>query len=163
MRVTSSPGSGTTFGIVFPASDRRCEVARPLEPDEGARTGSGMVLVVDDDEFVQILAADTLTKGGFETVIAGDGVEALRIFRERAAEVAVVLLDLTMPNKGGHETFHGLRRIRPDVPVVLCSGYNEHEAIRRFPEEGLTGFLKKPYLPDDLVAAIRRALDGRPG
>jgi DNA-binding response OmpR family regulator len=83
------------------------------------------------------------------------------IFAERADEVDLVLLDMTMPRMGGEEAFRELRKLRPRVPVILSSGYNEQDATARFAGKGLAGFIQKPYRPSELLARIREALAGR--
>ena len=85
-------------------------------------------------------------------------------FARRAAETRFVVLDMTMPELSGEETFRELRGIRPDVPVILSSGYNEIEATRKVAAKGFAAFLPKPFTPDDLVRCIRAALEpAKPG
>jgi CheY-like chemotaxis protein len=84
------------------------------------------------------------------------------LFRSRAGDVVCVLLDLTMPRLDGVETHRMLRERNADVPVILCSGYPEREAVERFAELGLAGFVQKPYTPDELVLCVQRALATRP-
>ena len=82
---------------------------------------------------------------GFSVLTAHDGREALKLFCEHADEIVCVLLDLTMPHMDGEETFREMRRLRPDVTVILCSGYNELDATQRFAGKGLSGFIQKPF------------------
>jgi CheY-like chemotaxis protein len=94
---------------------------------------------------------------GFEVIEAVNGREGAAVFATRAAEIAVVILDMTMPEMGGEETFRELRRFRQDVTVLLTSGYNEIEATRRFTAKGLAGFLQKPFTPTELAAKLTLA------
>ncbi len=89
-----------------------------------------------------------------------DGDEAVRLVRERAGEIGLVLLDLSMPGLSGEQTLEAVRHIQSDLPVLLSSGYAEAEARSRFEGRGLDGFIQKPYRPEALVAAVRRALSG---
>jgi len=112
------------------------------------------VLLVEDEEAARELARIVLERFGIEVVEATDGVEALAIFRLQPEIFDCVLLDLTMPNMDGVETYARLQKIRPDIPVILCSGYPESAAVARFANLGLSGFLKKPYEPEELVACL---------
>ncbi len=121
--------------------------------------GSGLVLVVDDERMVRSLARRVLEKFGFRVMTAQDGLKALEIFRPHRAEFVAVLLDVTMPNLDGAETLHEMRRLRPDVKVILSSGYDEREATRKITRDDVTAFLHKPYLPVELVERMREVLE----
>jgi PAS domain S-box-containing protein len=157
--IQSEPGRGTTVKVLLPAVEKT--VSRPVQEDRPAEEwkGGGTILVVDDEETVRGLARLGLETFGFDVVTAADGVEAVEKFREHGPSIVAVLLDMTMPRMDGRETFRELRRIRPDVRVVLSSGYNEQEATSPFTGEGLAGFIQKPYLPRDLAKKIREAIE----
>ena len=165
IKVYSEPGKGSTFKVLLPCAERpeaeqeRREAAVPLARS-GEWQGSGTVLVVDDEEEVRSVARMALEERGLRVLTASDGCEAVELFRRHAGEIGVVVLDMTMPGKGGEETFRDLRRIRPDVKVILSSGYNEQDAVNRFAGKGLAGFLHKPYRPSELVERIRQLLEG---
>ncbi len=144
-----------------PAAESPDDVANG-HPETTAWRGKGLVLVVDDEMTVRSLARRVLEKFGFRVMTADDGLKALEIFRPHATEFVVVLLDVTMPNLDGAETFLEMRRLRPDVKVILSSGYDQREAMRKIAQEELAGFLHKPYLPMDLVDRVREALEGAP-
>ena len=156
LRVVSAPGGGTTFTLLFPASlegvDERHALASASPRD--------LVLVVDDEEAVREVINSVLEFAGFDTLVAKDGSTAVQLFRENGAEIGIVLLDLSMPGLSGEQTFKELRRLDPTVRVLLSSGYSEAEATRRFVGRGLAGFIQKPYRPEQLVDAVRRALRG---
>jgi len=159
IKVYSELGKGTTFKVLLPCSERPPQAA-PAEGAEPAETrrDSGLLLVADDEEGVRTIAKRMLEGAGFTVLTAGDGRECVDVFRERADEIAAVLLDMTMPHMDGEETFRELRQIRPDVRVILTSGYNEQEATSRFTGKGLAGFIQKPYRYDDLLAKLREIL-----
>ena len=92
---------------------------------------------------------------GFAVLTASDGEEAIRLYREHQKEIACVLLDLTMPKRNGEETFRELRRISPDVRVILSSGYSEEAATAKFSPVGAGRFIQKPYQLDTMVAKLR--------
>ncbi len=135
-------------------------VAAPALPVGLGWRGSGLVLVVDDEPAVRSLARRVLEKFGFRVMTADDGLKALEIFRAHAAEFVAVLLDVTMPNLDGTETFRELRRLRPEVKIILSSGYDQREMQHRIAADGSAGFLHKPYLPMELVDRVRKVLEG---
>ncbi len=157
IKIYSEPGRGTTFQLFFPASET------PLAQDAGPQPEretllQGLVLVVDDEPVILETAAAALRHMGFTVLSARDGVEGLEIFRAHSSEIRLVLLDLTMPRMDGRETFQALRQIRPDLPVILSSGYNEQESAQGFLGQGLAGFIQKPYSLKELRAVITAVL-----
>jgi two-component system, chemotaxis family, CheB/CheR fusion protein len=154
--VDSAPGKGTTVAVVLPASTAVTPAAAAVEPVD--LRGSGHILVVDDEDLVRNLAKFTLERYGYTTEVASNGEEGLNIFSARPGEFAAVILDLTMPVMGGEEILTHVRRIRPDVPVVLSSGFSEIDALRRFHDRGLAGFLQKPYTATALARKLKQAL-----
>jgi CheY-like chemotaxis protein len=164
IKLSSDPGRDTTFRVLLPRSARAPEQRpSPEAPDglpatsEGA--GRATVLVVDDDEAVLELTQEFLERANFSVIAAEGGEKALRIFRQRASEIDVVVLDLSMPDVDGEQTFQEIRRQCPDASVILVSGYSEEMAAERFAAAvGAEGFLSKPYPPEELVERIQRAL-----
>jgi CheY-like chemotaxis protein len=155
MSVRSAPGRGTTFAVYFPAMEGAARV-RPTAVDD--YQGSGLVMIVDDDATVRRAERALLEAFGFEVVEANGGRAAVELFRARGAEIRTVVVDMTMPEMNGEETFRALRAIRDDVRVILSSGYDELEATRRFTAMGLAAFLPKPFTPADLAGCLRAAL-----
>ena len=125
---------------------------------ETIRAASPLVLLADDNENIISLVSRMLTHAGFRILTAANGRETVERFRERSDEIACVLLDLTMPLMDGIEAFRELRRIKPDVRVILASGYHEQEATRRFAGGGWAGFLSKPYQMTTLIDELKRVL-----
>jgi CheY-like chemotaxis protein len=119
------------------------------------------VLVVDDEPEVLAVACGMLQALGCRALGAASGPEAVDLLRRHGAAVDLVILDLTMPGMSGEETLKAMRCMRPEIPVLLSSGYSEAEAMRRFVGRGLAGFLQKPYLPETLSANLRQALPRR--
>ncbi len=118
------------------------------------------ILAVDDEEMTVGLAKRLLCDAGFNVLTAQSGFECLDIFRRRPHGCDLILLDLTMPFMDGEETFARLREIRQNVPVVLCAGFIAHERLERMLLAGLSGFLRKPIAPDELVSYVRSILEG---
>lgn len=126
----------------------------------GGWKSSGTILVVDDEPMVRYVMTTVLSSTGFKVLEAEDGREGLRIFAEHDDEIRAVLLDLSMPNMDGGETFLEMHRLNPEVPVVLLSGYAEPDSVERLSTEGLAGFLVKPFKPVALVEKVREILEG---
>jgi PAS domain S-box-containing protein len=157
LKVQSAPGRGSTFRILFPVVAGE---VRPPEPSESADGwhGSGTVLLVDDEAMIRSTTVKMLAHLGFQTLTARDGQEALDIFRANPDAVTCVLLDLTMPRMNGEEAFHELRRIRPDLRVILSSGYNQQDVTQRFAGRGPAGFIQKPYTVAQLQQVLQEVL-----
>lgn len=153
----SAPGKGSTFKVLFPAADVELPERTPVKlKDEFA--GSGTVLVVDDEEVVRKVAKSMLERYGFNVILAVNGREAVEIFEQRRDEIALIILDLTMPVMNGEEALRRLKAVNPKVPILLSSGYNEMEAIQRFAGKGLAGFVQKPYTSDRLAENLQQVL-----
>ncbi|MBI5564145.1 MAG: GAF domain-containing protein [Chloroflexi bacterium] len=159
LQVDSRPEHGTTFYLLFPVS-----TALPAAPGTEDHTTEGrmagqLILVIDDEEPVRLAVADILDDCGLSVIAAEDGETGVRLYRERQAEIQLVLLDLSMPGQSGEETFQQLRALNPWVRVILSSGYNQAEVARRFAGAGYSGFIQKPYDDVTLINAIKRYLE----
>jgi CheY-like chemotaxis protein len=153
IKVYSEPGKGTSFKILLPASNRPAELFNG-ESHKDDWQGSGTVLLVDDEETVRGIGSEMLKELGFKSITANDGREAVEIFRN-TPEITFVILDLTMPHMDGEQCFRELRKMNPDVKVIISSGYNEQEVTQKFVGKGLAGFIQKPYRLSDLKNTIR--------
>jgi signal transduction histidine kinase len=157
IQVDSAPGRGTTFRVYLPGVPGASGAEAPgrEEAAGAAQAVAGKILVVDDEEVVRSVARRALQNHGYDVLCAGDGEEAVRLFREHADSIRVVLLDLAMPVLNGDEVLPLLGNGRPDLKVIVSSGYSEAEAGRRFQGTGVAGFLQKPYTARQLVDKIR--------
>lgn len=117
------------------------------------------VLVVDDEEVALMLLKQLLTNAGYQVGPAQSGFECLDVFRRRPLSYRLVILDLTMPFMDGEETFHRLREINPDVTVMLCTGFIQNERLEKLMAAGLSGFLRKPFAPEEILGQIQALLD----
>lgn len=116
---------------------------------------SGAVLVIDDEDSVRDAIREILGSAGIPVITAVNGSSGVQIYQNQQQEIGLVLLDLSMPGLSGSETFAQLRRINPDVPVVLTSGYSESEALGHFNNHGsLRGFIQKPFRMETLIRTI---------
>lgn len=162
----STPGKGTCFDIYLPrctsaeAGNASALMASPVNHELAPSRQGETILLVDDEALVRRIGRTLLSKLGYEILEAADGLEALAICRERGESISLVLLDLTMPNLSGKETFAGLREMRPDLPVLICSGYLVD--LNEFTREcGACpdGFVQKPYSFEDMSTIVRKTLD----
>lgn len=156
IETVSALGVGTTMRLYFPVSPNQSAVTEPSPPR--AWTGSGEVLIVDDEESVRSVSASLLQRRGFGVVVARDGQEAAAILAAAPNRFTLVLLDLTMPGMDGEATFLTLREINPALRVVLMSGYSESEVTRMFEGHGIAGFLQKPFRAEEMYDVVGRSL-----
>ena len=157
IKVRSQPGQGSTFRVVLPAA---AEAPAGLSPERaGALSwrGTGTVLLVDDEESVRSIAQRMLARLGYQVLTATDGAQALQVFQAHRDRIALVLLDLTMPNLDGERTLEELLRLQPRLKVILSSGYDENEVTRRLEGQGMAGFVQKPYTLENLAEVLKKA------
>ena len=151
LEVTSEPGRGTTFRLLFPQC-ASLTAAPPPRPTPPPIEGHGAILVVDDDAAVRDVTRRLLSRQGFEVLDAPDGPRGVALLREAGARIRCVLLDLTMPGMDGTESFRRMREVRPDVRVVVMSGHSERSLATQFAGSGIVGRLHKPF---DLTTLLR--------
>ncbi len=155
LEVITELGRGTTFRVLLPLAERGEEPPPVLEAKSPSPTTQKTILVVDDEEIVRKIASVALSRRGYRVLLAENGEEALAVLRDHA-NVALVILDLTMPVMTGEQAIPLIKALRPELPIVLSSGFNEAEVSHRFASAGISGFLQKPYA----VSAIFRLVGG---
>jgi PAS domain S-box-containing protein len=161
VQVDTQPGHGTTFRLLFPPSDKVASTEDWQSLPAQAYQSQGTILVVDDEESVRSVAIATLERCGFTVQTATNGRDGLRAYRENAAVIRAIVLDLTMPIMGGDEVLAALRSEADgasQVPVLLSSGYSSAEVAGNLQRHGPLHFLQKPYSPGDLIQRIRACL-----
>jgi PAS domain S-box-containing protein len=165
IRIRTELGKGTAFRVLFPAVGGVAPKFQKPSAERSEWRGSGTILVVEDEEGVREVAERMLQDIGFETIGAEDGRHALDLMEELGDRVTVVLLDLSMPRMGGAETFRRLREMKPELPILMMSGYTEQVVAPQFNNSGpgTTGFLQKPFLAEDLIAVLRRFAENATG
>ena len=165
IRIRTELGKGTAFRVLFPAVAGTVPKVQKPSAERSEWRGSGTILVVEDEEGVREVVERMLQDIGFETIGAEDGRHALDLMQELGERVTAVLLDLSMPRMGGAETFRRLREMKPDLPILMMSGYTEQVVAPQFSNSGpgTTGFLQKPFLAEDLIAVLRRFAESATG
>jgi len=153
VEVESRVGEGTVFRLLLPLSD---EDATPRPQLSTTVTGTGKVLVVDDEDLIRRTAGLLLQRMGYNVLQAANGKEALEVLDREGGRVDVVLLDMVMPEMDGRECFRRIRQAWPGMPVLLSSGFTRQVDVEALLQEGLAGFLHKPWRADELSAAVAR-------
>jgi len=155
IRIQSQPGMGTRFSLFFPAAEAG-EEASAESPDPAVGTKGARILLVDDEPMIRETAGMVLSGLGMDVTLGSDGEEALELFRE--GDFDLVALDLTMPRMDGREAFRAIRQLRPGVPIIVCSGFSEQEALLDAAGRPPTAFLPKPYSIRALEKVIAEVL-----
>ena len=114
---------------------------------------------MDDESAIRDLGRRVLAEAGYQVELAASGEEALELYRRRSGGFDLVLLDVNMPGMGGRGCLAGLRQADPWLRVVLASGYASQEVLNSLTEQGVQGYVAKPFLREELLGAVRAALD----
>jgi PAS domain S-box-containing protein len=157
IRVSSTPGKGSIFQIILPALT--VVKATPIPKHEAQDLhGTGLVLVIDDEAIVRQVTRATLELYGYRVLSAANGELGVQAVRDHKDQLALVILDSTMPVMGGEETLKHIKALAPVLPVILSSGYDASQAISRSGEQALAGFIRKPFTFTDLLETVKSAL-----
>ena len=154
--VNSQKGKGSTFTIYLPASSKK--IAKETKAEQGILTGTETILLVDDEEMIVEVSTKLLEKMGYAVLIAHDGSEALKVYRDKLNEISLVILDLIMSDMGGGEVYDRLREINPQVKVLLSSGYSRDGQANEILKRGCDGFIQKPFSLKALSEKLRELL-----
>jgi CheY-like chemotaxis protein len=155
----SEVGVGTSFKVYLPAAERlACTVGTKLRV--AAVAGQGYILVAEDDEAVRAVAARVLERGGYRVKVVEDGSAACRAVA--VVDFDLVLLDVVMPGMPCRKTVQMIRDLRPEMRILLSSGYTAGEAVAGLIAETGLLILRKPYDPDQMLRTVRRVLEGLP-
>ncbi len=160
VNLDSEPGKGTTFEVYLPVAEeskhREAHTSKKKSPP-----GSGTILLADDEEVIRTLGKTILERCGYEVLLAADGKEAINTYLKEKDSIDLVILDLSMPLLSGREVLQQIHVVNPATRVIISSGYGE-EDVAASRELGATGYITKPYRPDDLTRKVREALEVPP-
>ncbi|MFO7707065.1 MAG: PAS domain S-box protein [Desulfobacterales bacterium] len=156
IKVESAPGQGTTFHVYLPRVDRA--LPRKAEPPEPIVGGFERILFVDDEKMLVDIGGKILERLGYQVVSRTSPLEALELFRAKPDHFDLVVTDQTMPGMTGDLLAKELMRIRPDIPIVVCTGYSQGIDPERARQRGIKALVMKPILIHDMAAAVRKAL-----
>ena len=163
LKVKSKPGRGSTFVMALPIVASAEDADRAQSVQANAPALKGTVLVVDDEAPVRRTVIRVLETLGCDVLSAEDGTIAVECVQNYEGQIDLVILDLTMPILDGVQTLHELRRLRPELPVILMSGFAEVHALARFGEHHLSGFLQKPFTIDEIRRRVMTVFGKREG
>lgn len=157
--VRSNVGRGTTFTVYLPVLERpgKCRI----ETDRELPTGNERILLVDDEPSLAKMAATMLQRLNYQVTHLTSGIEALAYFSDNPACYDLVITDLTMPFLPGHKLAAKLKDIRPEIPVIICTGYNDRISEDLLQTIGIQSLLIKPIEKSQLAATVREVLDSR--
>ena len=156
--VASSPRKGTTFQVYLPLIEDADGVTE-FEPSNGAAKGNERILLIDDEEQIISMEQQMLENLGYQVTARTDSVEALDEFAKQPQNYDLVITDMTMPHMTGDELAQKLLDIKPDIPVILCTGFNEDITEEKALSMGIQKFVMKPVIKNDLATTIRTVLD----
>jgi CheY-like chemotaxis protein len=162
--VASRPDEGTRFDLYLPITNARPEEKlSETSPAPGPRSKNGneTILLVEDEDVVRDLARRVLSDYGYDVLEARQGEEALALSELHAGPIHLLLTDLVMPKMSGPELAQNLQALRPDMPVLYMSGYNDEKVLRYGMQEQQIHFLQKPFTPNALIAKIRQVINLR--
>lgn len=156
--VYSEPGQGTTFKVYLPLVNMKPDVEGTLQ-DISAAGGTETILVAEDNLSIRSLIKEVLERAGYKTILAEDGEDALRLFRENPGQVQLLLLDVIMPKMDGNMVFDEAKKISEDIKILFMSGYSEDVIHKKgILVEGMN-FILKPVSPRKLLKKVRSVLD----
>ncbi len=159
LNVESAPGAGSRFCAYLPVCDTPAEAEPPVSSDRPKEeSGTGIILLAEDEQSIRRMSARLLGRAGYELLIAEDGAQALNLYELHKDRIDLALLDIIMPRMTGRELLDVIHGDNPELPVLLITGYGPEIPE---PDEPATMVLRKPLSPENLLGAVRSALDGR--
>ncbi len=150
--VYSEPGKGSSFHIYLPLSADKPDDDKSSEPE--IATGTGTILLVDDEDMILGVGSKMLERLGFTVITAKRGQDAIKILTQKEQNIDLVILDLVMPDMDGGKVFDEIRRLHPDMPILLSSGYSIDGQARSILQRGCNGFIQKPFTISELSEKI---------
>ena len=154
--VYSHPGKGTTFHVYLPIIQ---EEERKEKKAEGPLpTGNERILFIDDEQILIDLGRQMLERLGYEVVTTKSSIEALELFRAESDRFDLIITDMTMPHMTGDKLAQELMKIRPDIPIILCTGHSRLISEKKAKEMGIRAFVMKPILRRTIAETVREAL-----
>ncbi len=154
----SEPGIGSTFKVFFPAIEKRLEPEDRIE--KPIATGTESVLFIDAEPAIVNMGKQILESLGYDVITRTSSIEALEYFKTQSERVDLVITDMTMPKMTGEVLANELMRVRPDIPVILCTGFSFRMDEKKAKDMGIRALISKPILKREIAETIRAVLDG---
>jgi len=159
IKVYSEPGNGTTFNVYLPAIEGRARAQE--ESQEPFPTGTERILFVDDEPTLADLGRKRLMRLGYEVTTRTSSTEALELFKAKPQAFDLAITDMTMPHMAGDELVREMKKVRPDIPVILCTGFSTQISEEKAKGIGIRAFAMKPIVTQELAEMVRQVLDGK--
>jgi CheY-like chemotaxis protein len=156
---TYTAKKGKELPLPFICQPQNKEAAKEEELPEEILKGKETVLLVDDEDMIIDVGQDMLRAAGYEALLARSGKEAIEVYKKNKDKVALVILDMIMPDMGGGEAYDRMKEINPDIKVLLSSGYSISGQATEILDRGCDGFIQKPFNMSRLSQRIRKILD----
>jgi two-component system, cell cycle sensor histidine kinase and response regulator CckA len=158
IKIYSELNIGTAFHVYLPVLENDMESKPNNELGQEIPRGSGLILVIDDEEPIRRIAKDILEESGYKVILAKDGQEGIEIFKNQHNNISAVLLDMIMPKKSGLIAFSEMKEIDKNLKVLLASGYKYDERVQEAMHQGVKEFIQKPYTFENLALAIAKVI-----
>ncbi|MDD2734969.1 MAG: response regulator [Desulfuromonadaceae bacterium] len=161
LQLVSHPGEGTTFNIFIPAQSTiaAAEEAMPQAAEKPWK-GSGTILLAEDEVQVTVIVKAMLEELGFSVITASNGREAVALYQNNAADISLVVADIGMPIMNGYEMFRELKRLNPELPIIISSGFGDEDVTATLSQAAIAGMLSKPYNFDLLKKVLKSVVGG---
>ncbi len=159
IRVSSEPGKGTTMRILLPLMPDLARTDDETIPTVSRIAGRAHILFVDDEQAIIKLNKQMLERTGYKVTACHDGVQALELFKKDPHGIDIVISDMAMPHMSGSELVSELRAVRPDIPVIICTGFSNRMNKKKAAESNINGFLIKPATRSELIKKIEAVLE----
>jgi len=156
IHITSVQGEGTTIELLFPRHQNTLIQLEPIISQPSiANQNTQTILIIDDEDIVRDTCSAILECSGYRTLTAQDGPSGIECYQHQMQQIRCVILDMTMPIMDGRQCFLALRKINPNVPVIISSGYSQKDVSTHFEGNQPTAYLHKPYSGEALVEIIK--------
>ena len=159
IQARSEPGLGAEFTILLPALEKKAE--SDLAPVKNLPTGSEQILLVDDEAILVDIGKSLLESLGYSVTTKTNGIDALELFEKEPDRFDLVITDMTMPKMAGDELARNIMALKPDMPVIICTGYSTRITEQKALEMGIRALIMKPFVVTDFAEKVRRILDAR--
>ena len=160
LTVESSPGKGTTFKIYLPVTEESDQVLRAKIEDSSGIQGNERIMLVDDEKELLKMQDRSLQKLGYQTICFSKSLDALEYFQEHSGEIDMVVTDMTIPQLTGAELSQKMLLLRPDLPIIICTGYSEVLDAETAYKIGIKSYILKPVIISELATKMRIIFDG---
>jgi DNA-binding NtrC family response regulator len=159
INVYSEPGQGSIFHVYLPVKPAKMVKTKKAQPEKKIYHGEGTALVIEDEDVIRKSVEKILKSAGYNVLSAVNGVQGLDHFKKHHKDISVVLLDMVMPKESGKQVFIEMRKINPDVRVILMSGFRKDQRVQEVLMMGVKSFLQKPFNQDELLSTVEKTLE----